>query len=922
MAVIKGFEVNNTIYYYQDENIAKDFSENITYNVGDYVFHDGTLYRFTADHAAGAWIGTDAVAAITMDDMVSLRETLYDTASIAYGGTMSLDAGDFEQGQWNYSKKAANAKCIRCNRLIPVTKGSVLTVLHPTLDLYIGRLATPYSTSNEQNLYWTAPSNDPNVFVANGDGYLTIILRGGNNSGEDITVADYDCTIRMLSEVVGTDIYNGKDRTSNYQYGMTYFRPTDAGYSSDNKMSTANIPVNSLCYASGAQLQHGTDETFPTDLNNSKYYWIFCWSNTRLSTSHGSGRGYILIASDFSKYVFGYSGNSGTTTTWHDLITPIDDTLSVEGAAAESSAVGGALYLTKNRNHNWASGFTWWSPFAAGWSAESNPKLTPLDIPANTICQLAGDIMNTTAFPEDISYAETSYYLTICLKNLQTTNDIRYYILIPTRSNKIYHGIKSASLDYVIWSKDYIEIDDSLSVSGKAADAKAVGDYIYKNNIAAPLKLRTASQTSSRFTWTYNDGAYNVIGENPVPSGGIAYNLVTKQVLPSQIRAGGELYIEYETSDPNVYVRVMTYDSNDNVTYLKAITKSTVVKLPSNAQQILIRLGASEGTDLSNGATIYKVNVYKTENINNIANQNIKILFIGNSYTHDCAEYFPFVFNEIAPECQITCGIAFHGGASLNDYLGWFDDGTAALDYAKYKTTNNSWDIVAAVGSTHTEDNVTVKYVLNDEPWDIVVIQQVSTLQGTWASFSNMNLIIDKYANYIRTQHRKSCRFGYLMPQLRFRPNSEPNYLVSYADQQECIQKILETTPVDFIIPCGTAIENARGNTTLNAIGNGAGGNTGHLVCDNNGHLQQGLAELIPAYVVTLKMFDLLGKPYGIMGDPIRPTQDVVDAWDVPGKCDSYPAIDTSQGVTDANCLLAQRCAIAAIKNPYEITQI
>ena len=724
------------------------------------------------------------------------------------------------------------------------------------------------------------------------------------------------------AKVVGSDIYNGKDRTSNYQYGMTYFRPTDAGYSSDNKMSTANIPVNSLCYASGAQLQHGTDETFPTDLNNSKYYWIFCWSNTRYSTTHGSGRGYILIASDFSKYYFGHSGNSGATTTWYDLVTPIDETLSVEGAAAESSTVGGALYLNKNRSHNWASGFTWWSPFSAGWSTESNPKLTPLDIPPNTICQLNGGIMNNTAFPDDISYIETSYYLTLCLKNLQTTNDIRYYILIPTRSNKIYHGIKSASDNYVTWSKDYIEIDDTLSVSGKAADAKAVGDYIYKNNIAAPLKLRTVSQTSSGFTWTYNDGVYNVIGENPVPSGGIAYNLINKQVLPNQIRAGGELYIEYETSDPNVYIRVMTYDSNDNATYLRPITKSTVVKIPSNTVQILVRLAASEGTDLSNGATINKVNIYKSENINNIASQNIKILFLGNSYTHDCAEYFPFIFNEIAPECQITCGIAFHGGATLNQYMDWFDDGTAALDYAKYKTTDTSWDIVAAVGSTHTEDNVTVKYVLRDEPWDIVVIQQASSSQGNWSTFSNINLIIDKYAEYIRTQHNKSCRIGYLMPQLRFRPNTEPNYLVTYEDQQECIQKILETTPVDFIIPCGTAIENARGNTTLNAIGNGAGGNTGHLVCDNNGHLQQGLAELIPAYVVVLKVFDLLGKPYGIMGDPIRPTQDVVDAWDVPGKYDSYPASDTSQGVSDANCLLAQRCAIAAIKNPYEITQI
>jgi len=42
--------------------IADTFSTSVAYAVGDYVYHDGNLYRFTADHEAGDWLGTDATA--------------------------------------------------------------------------------------------------------------------------------------------------------------------------------------------------------------------------------------------------------------------------------------------------------------------------------------------------------------------------------------------------------------------------------------------------------------------------------------------------------------------------------------------------------------------------------------------------------------------------------------------------------------------------------------------------------------------------------------------------------------------------------------------------------------------------------------------------------------------------------------------
>lgn len=49
MSTVKGFRVGNENMLYQDPNITEEFSENKTYNIGDYVINpvDGKLYRCT-----------------------------------------------------------------------------------------------------------------------------------------------------------------------------------------------------------------------------------------------------------------------------------------------------------------------------------------------------------------------------------------------------------------------------------------------------------------------------------------------------------------------------------------------------------------------------------------------------------------------------------------------------------------------------------------------------------------------------------------------------------------------------------------------------------------------------------------------------------------------------------------------------------
>jgi hypothetical protein len=74
--------------------LAPDFSASTAYYVGDYVWYNGSLYRFTVDHAAGTWVGTDATAAVIGNDVSDLKSAANDILGVAvFAGTDATDAG-------------------------------------------------------------------------------------------------------------------------------------------------------------------------------------------------------------------------------------------------------------------------------------------------------------------------------------------------------------------------------------------------------------------------------------------------------------------------------------------------------------------------------------------------------------------------------------------------------------------------------------------------------------------------------------------------------------------------------------------------------------------------------------------------------------------------------------------------------------
>lgn len=281
----------------------------------------------------------------------------------------------------------------------------------------------------------------------------------------------------------------------------------------------------------------------------------------------------------------------------------------------------------------------------------------------------------------------------------------------------------------------------------------------------------------------------------------------------------------------------------------------------------------------------------------------IKILSVGNSYSADAFMYFPYVFRNIVSDIDVIVGIASIGSSTVQMHLENANSGSASYYYYKWTSTNNRWT---------SSSSKTLEYCVTNEDWDFITFQQKSTNSADYTTISPyLNPLID----WVFGKVTKAVKIGWLMTPALPRGNSglQPyNYSSDtfYASLVTTAQSILNDTPVSFVIPEGTAIQNCR-KTSLNNLGD----YTYNYMSQDGVHLQQGLPCLAASYACVQYILDMIGySNKGILGDSIRPTDSLDDTWNIlsqQGNC---------VGVTNANCLLAQKCVLMAMKKPYEIT--
>lgn len=154
------------------------------------------------------------------------------------------------------------------------------------------------------------------------------------------------------------------------------------------------------------------------------------------------------------------------------------------------------------------------------------------------------------------------------------------------------------------------------------------------------------------------------------------------------------------------------------------------IQKPSNANYTRLCLKA-KGTFIiksvsSGGYTQLQEDVKKIkEDIDVLkGNSELKILGIGNSFTRDSFGYLPFILQSILPNINITVGIIYWGGCSLQTHLEAMNDGRD-MYYDKYDYNIGKW-----VTTQKSEYDI-----LNDENWDIITLQQSSLFANQWNTY-------------------------------------------------------------------------------------------------------------------------------------------------------------------------------------------
>ena len=305
---------------------------------------------------------------------------------------------------------------------------------------------------------------------------------------------------------------------------------------------------------------------------------------------------------------------------------------------------------------------------------------------------------------------------------------------------------------------------------------------------------------------------------------------------------------------------------------------------------IYIHLFSGNITDTSIEEQIQNLTIIKK-------NKSFNILLVGNSYTIDEFAYVPPLLKELMPDLAFNFCMLYRSAASLSQHvLGITDEENTKYACYEYNHFNDHWKATT---------NVKLSTIINKYPYDIVVFTEKSAITSFNTSKSYLQTLINSYSALLN----HPVNFFWHLSHVRSTQNN-------YQQKIAMARAALAESGIYDIFVSGTAIENACTIAALDSLGD-----AGHMRADSTQHLQNGLPRLIAAYANVLKICELIGsKKTGIYSSKIKPT----DSW-ITGQ--AIPQLENI-GKTCVNIeneevnyyLLGMKCALAAIKNPLNIT--
>ena len=294
------------------------------------------------------------------------------------------------------------------------------------------------------------------------------------------------------------------------------------------------------------------------------------------------------------------------------------------------------------------------------------------------------------------------------------------------------------------------------------------------------------------------------------------------------------------------------------------------------------------------GDTIYYKDV-QVDVQRHVVTDTLRVLSIGNSFALDAFSYMPFVMDAVAPQVYLKLGITYIGYGALDDYVHATENDTTLCRYY--------WSYGA---QPWTCTNKTMQEALDEQDWDVIVLQQNSNLSRDYGTYQPyLNQLIEWLDGHATYDHEYAWLITPSYPEGLFRLPPDTSSVQMFERIIESVRCVQRDMGIKMLLPCGTAIQNAR-TTPLDSLGN-------HLF--SHLHLQDGIPCLIETYTAAAALLARYG-----LGDNMWTDATWIDAAWLRKK--NVYETNEPLGTSEENRALAKRCAQEALANPLQITTI
>lgn len=312
----------------------------------------------------------------------------------------------------------------------------------------------------------------------------------------------------------------------------------------------------------------------------------------------------------------------------------------------------------------------------------------------------------------------------------------------------------------------------------------------------------------------------------------------------------------------------------------------------ANTKQALDELFANGG---GGSTTVASVPYFKNPSIPRWKD-NLKVLFIGNSYTAYGTEYITTILNELDVDAaKVTIHLAYHPARPLSTWLSLMMTNGAITQLHYWYKPNGEWK------RSYNSPGVGLRTEVSSGPWDVIVFQVYPQTANSGEAANNYQSFKSTIKELIY-ECRKACpnkqvAFGFNM--IWAKDQSRSSNASTWSSIAKATKDMIADSGVDIIIPTGTAFQNAVNTNTFK------GEDHSFLTSDGVGHPAQGVARYVASCTAWEVVFaPIFGSMYGLNQAPTY-------------TADSSAFAGAEIPVTAENIRLCQQVAFAAISDRW-----